>query len=54
MKIEELVQLGSHKLMRLNGQRATAEAEGDLTAIGEIDLLIAETEQTLAKLRTLE
>jgi hypothetical protein len=54
MKIDELIKLASQRLTRLNGQRATAESEGDLVAIDEVDALILETENTLEKLRSLE
>jgi len=54
MKIEELVKLASQKLMRLNSQRSTAEAHGDLAGIDEVDALILETQDTLEKLNSLE
>jgi hypothetical protein len=54
MTIQDLIRLASNQLSTLNNRRGTAVALGDSTAIETIDNLIAETQATIDKLRTLE
>lgn len=53
MKVQDLITLAAARLNRLNAQRADAERDGDVARITVLDAQIAETEGTLAKLRTL-
>lgn len=53
MTIKELIGLASARLNRLSSLRADAERDGDVTRLAKLDAEIADTEDTLAKLRTL-
>jgi len=53
MTISELVALAENKLATLTRQRDAAWQMGDASALAACESQIAETEQTLAKLRSL-
>jgi hypothetical protein len=53
MTINELIALIENKLATLALQRGVAWQTGDATALAACDSQIAETEHTLAKLRSL-
>ena len=54
MTIADLIRLVSNRLSTLNNQRGTAVSLGDTDAIERLDQAIAETQDTLNKLHTLE
>lgn len=54
MTLVELLKLLRAKLATLSSARATATATGDLARVVMLDEQIAETQQTLDQLRTLE
>jgi hypothetical protein len=53
MKIAELIALATSRLARLNMQRGEAASVGDVALLLVLDPQIAETEATLARLRSL-
>jgi hypothetical protein len=54
MTIADLIRLASNRLSTLNSQRGTAVAMGDTYAIENLDNLIAQTQETIDKLHTIE
>lgn len=54
MTITDLIQLMQNKLNSLAGLRQTAYSAGDINQVASLDMQIAETQQTLDQLRTLE
>ena len=53
MTIPELIQASERRIVYLQGLRASASALGDLQQVNSLDAQIAETQDTLNKLRTL-
>lgn len=53
MTVNELIALAENRLATLARQRDAAWQSGDTAALAACDAQIAETEQTLAKLRSL-
>lgn len=53
MKMQDIITLLASRLSRLNSQHADAMRAGDIERITTLDAQITETEDTLAKLRTL-
>lgn len=53
MTIPELITLMQNRIATLGGQRATAEAHGDVAEVTRLDAEITETQATLEQLRTL-
>jgi hypothetical protein len=54
MSIADLIRLAQNRLATLNSARATAHAFGQDDRVASLDAEIAETEATLAILRTVE
>lgn len=53
MNIQMILQITENKLQNLRQQEASATQLGDLNAVVTIQALIAETETTIAQLKTL-
>jgi hypothetical protein len=53
MTVEDLMQMVSRRLVHLSQVRNAADALGDVARVAELDAEIAQTEQTLAQLRSL-
>lgn len=53
MTILELIALATKRLAHLSQQRSQAETIGDVTTMAQLDDVIAQTEDTVARLRTL-
>lgn len=53
MTIPDLVRLMQNRVATLNGQRTTAESNGDLSRVVALDAEIAETQETLSQLQSL-
>ena len=53
MKLSDLITLAQNRLATLNGARASAVATGQDDRIAALDAEIAETEATLAQLRSI-
>lgn len=53
MTIEQLIQLAQTRLVNLSSQKTSAEFLGDVTQIERLSVEIADTEETIEKLKSL-
>lgn len=53
MRVPALIQYLERRVVQLNMQRTSAESLGDIGQIEKVDIDIAETQDTINKLRTL-
>lgn len=53
MTVQKLIQMAERRIVYLEQTKINAEAIGDADAVARIDAEVAETQATLAQLRTL-